>query len=241
LSYTKTTIKTIVFKITSKFLFSRLYTKLILVFLRANEIEWQLKFRVKSTKHSNQSQNPRSFVFGKIYKFNTKPGPSIPSSISNESDLFAFRTVPFSDVKRVIRLIKSNAVDLDGIALKSVKLFLPLILSPLAHLLNESIASKTFPNAWKRSKIVPIAKTKDPGWLKDYRPISILPALSKALENIMKDQIVAFCNEKGLFNRFQSGFRPGHSTTTALLKITDDISMEMDRIFVTILELLELL
>jgi hypothetical protein len=72
------------------------------------------------------------------------PGPSIPSSISNESDLFAFRTVPFSDVKRAIRLIKSNAVGLDGIPLKFVKLFLLLILSPLAHLFNESIASKTF-------------------------------------------------------------------------------------------------
>jgi retron-type reverse transcriptase len=55
----------------------------------------------------------------------------------------------------------------------------------------------------------------------------------------MKDQIVAFCNEKGLLNRFQSGFRPGHSTTTALLKITDDISMEMERKFVTILALLD--
>jgi hypothetical protein len=37
------------------------------------------------------------------------------------------------------------------------------------------------------SKIVPAAKVKDPCWLKDYRPISILPALSKALEKIMKD------------------------------------------------------
>jgi Reverse transcriptase (RNA-dependent DNA polymerase) len=114
-----------------------------------------------------------------------------------------------------------------------------LILSPLTHLLNESIASKTFPTAWKRSKIVPVAKVKNPGWLKDYRPISILPALSKALENIMKDQIVAFCNEKGLLNRFQSGSRPGHSTTTALLKITGDVSMEMDHEFVTILALFD--
>jgi Reverse transcriptase (RNA-dependent DNA polymerase) len=74
---------------------------------------------------------------------------------------------------------------------------------------------------WLTKKIVPVAKVKDPGWLKDYRPISILPALSKALENIMKDQIVVFSNVKGLLNRFQSGFRPGHSTTTAILKITE--------------------
>jgi Reverse transcriptase (RNA-dependent DNA polymerase) len=66
------------------------------------------------------------------------------------------------------------------------------------------------PTAWKRSKIVPVAKVKDPSWLKDYRPISILLALLKVLENIMMNQIVAFCNEKNLLNRFQSGFRPGH-------------------------------
>jgi Reverse transcriptase (RNA-dependent DNA polymerase) len=66
-----------------------------------------------------------------------------------------------------------------------------------------------------------------------------LPALSKALEKIMKDQIVTFCNERGLLNRLQSGFRAGHSTTTALLKITDDISKELDRNLVTILLLLD--
>jgi hypothetical protein len=55
----------------------------------------------------------------------------------------------------------------------------------------------------------------------------------------MKDQIVSFCNEKGLLNRYQSGFRPGHSTTTALLKITDDILTDLDRKFITVLVLLD--
>jgi hypothetical protein len=51
------------------------------------------------------------------------PGPSIPSSTSNQADYFAFHTVLFSDVKRAIRLIKSNAVGIDGIPLKFVNLF----------------------------------------------------------------------------------------------------------------------
>jgi Reverse transcriptase (RNA-dependent DNA polymerase) len=167
------------------------------------------------------------------------PRPNTSSPISNQSDYFGFCTVSFSDVKQAIRSIGSNAVGLDEIPLKFVKLFLPLILSPLTHLFNESISSKTFPGAWKRSKIVPVPKIRDPSRLKDYRPISILPALSKALEKIMKDQIVAFCNERNLLNRYQSGFRPGHSTTTALLKITDDISLELDRNFISILTLLD--
>jgi Reverse transcriptase (RNA-dependent DNA polymerase) len=167
------------------------------------------------------------------------PNSNETSSTSNQSNQFIFRTVSFSVVKQAIRSVKSNAVGLDEIPLKFIKLLLPLILLPLVHIFNESISSKTFPSAWKFSKIVPVAKIKDPCRLKDYRPISILPALSKALERIMKDQIVAFCDARGLLNSFQSGFRPGHSTTTALLKITDDIAKDLDRNFISILVLLD--
>jgi hypothetical protein len=166
------------------------------------------------------------------------PSPR-PSSQTLRTGLFNFRTVSISEVKNAIRSTKSNAVGLDGISLKFIKLFLPLILSPITHIFNTAISTKKFPDAWKISKIVPVPKIKDPSWLKDYRPISILPTVSKALERVMKDQIVLFCNERGLFNPLQSGFRPGHSTTTALLKITDDILVELDRKFQTILVLLD--
>jgi hypothetical protein len=63
----------------------------------------------------------------------------------------------------------------------------------------------------------------------------------KAMEKVMKDQIVLFCNERGLLNRFPSGFRSGHSTNTALLKITDDIGMDMDNNLMSILVLLDFL
>jgi hypothetical protein len=65
--------------------------------------------------------------------------------------------------------------------------------------------------------------------LKDYQPLSILPALSKALENIMKDQIVAFCNGTNHLNRFQSDF-----TVQRLL-----FSIELDQNFISILVLVD--
>jgi hypothetical protein len=66
-------------------------------------------------------------------------------------------------VKQAVRSSKSNAIGLDEIPLKFIKLFLPCILSPLTHIYNESISSKKFPSAWK--KIIPIAKIKDPSRL----------------------------------------------------------------------------
>jgi hypothetical protein len=65
-------------------------------------------------------------------------------------------------VKKAIRSIKSNAVGLDGIPLKNIKLVQPEIISPIAHIFDKTISSKTFPSAWKFSRIVPVSKVKDP-------------------------------------------------------------------------------
>jgi hypothetical protein len=124
------------------------------------------------------------------------------------------------------------------IPLKFIKLFLPLIMSPVTHIFNTFISSKTFLGAWKTSKIIPVTKIKELGEFKDYRLISILPVLSKALELVMRDQIVSFCDERGLISEFQSGFSPDHSTTTAL-KVSDDILVELKRKFLTTLVLLD--
>jgi hypothetical protein len=89
------------------------------------------------------------------------PNSNTVLSHSNQSNHFIFRTVLFCDVKKAIRSVESNAVGLDGIPLKIIKLILPGIISPLAHIFYKTISSKTFPSSWKISKIVPVAKVKD--------------------------------------------------------------------------------
>ncbi|KAA5578034.1 hypothetical protein F3G14_18905, partial [Acinetobacter baumannii] len=71
------------------------------------------------------------------------------------------------------------------------------------------------------------------------RPISILPFLSKVLERLIHNQLSSFLNSHDLLNPFQSGFRPGHSTVTALVKITDDIRLGMENGQLTVLTLLD--
>jgi hypothetical protein len=87
---------------------------------------------------------------------------------------------------------------------------------------NTVLTCSIFPDACKMSKIMPLPKIPNPGELRDYRPISMLPLLSKALEVVMRDQLIRFIDGNRLLSPYQSGFRSGHSTATALLKITND-------------------
>jgi hypothetical protein len=63
----------------------------------------------------------------------------------------------------------------------------------------------------------------------DFRPISILPVLSKGIERILWDQFVEYIESCGFLSRYQSGFRRFHSTATALTSIMDDIHLSVER------------
>ncbi|XP_050342349.1 serine/arginine repetitive matrix protein 2-like [Nymphalis io] len=121
-------------------------------------------------------------------------------------------------------------------------MILPIIdyLTPaITCIFNNSINSCTFPDSWKDAQIIPLPKKNNPSSYGDYRPISILPFLSKVLERLVHQQLNLFLSSYNLLNPFQSGFRSGHSTATALVKITDDIRLAMDNQEVTILSLLD--
>ena len=85
-----------------------------------------------------------------------------------------------------------------------------------------SIHSSTFPKLWKMGKITPLFKkgsTQDPG---NYRPISILPVLSKLLEKHVAIHLLEFLNSHDLLHSQQSGFRAKHSCKTALHYMLND-------------------
>jgi hypothetical protein len=117
---------------------------------------------------------------------------------------------------------------LDGIPLVFIKFLLPLILPVLTELLNYILTSSTFPLGWKISSVVPILKLHSPTEKSDYRPISILLVLAKAFENGMFEQMENYVGRNGLITSFQSGFRPDHSTATAIARVSDDIRLNME-------------
>ena len=83
-------------------------------------------------------------------------------------------------------------------------------------------------------QICPIPKTKNPKSISEYRPISILPILSKVFERVILKQLTEIIEREMIYDQQQSGFRKGHSTTTILLKLKDDIVSAMKKGEVTL-------
>ena len=85
----------------------------------------------------------------------------------------------------------------------------------LAHIINQSFNTEIVPGNLnlKTAKVIPIFKSGDNTVLNNYRPISILPAISKVLEKLVCNRLVGFLEENDILYKHQYGFRSKHSTT----------------------------
>lgn len=158
---------------------------------------------------------------------------------ANLPNSFEFSAVCEVDVAMCIHKIKSNAIGEDGISIKFIKLIMPFVLSSLTHIINHCFTCSYFPDVWKLSTITPIAKKVNASEPGDFRPVSLLSSVSKVFESLMAKQISGHIKEFGLMSPFQSGYRPGHSCSTAVVKILDDIRVPYDMGHLTLLCLLD--
>ena len=99
-----------------------------------------------------------------------------------------------------------------------------------------------FPAIFKKAVVKPLLKKSslDPNELKNYRPVSNLPFLSKILEKIVLSQLLSHLNHYKLLSPVQSAYRPHHSTETALLRMVNDILAALDQGKIATLALMDL-
>ncbi len=116
----------------------------------------------------------------------------------------------------------------DDIPLKFVKDGLYVIAFYLTCIVNTSLVTGVFPNAWKHAVVVPIFKNGDVENVNNYRPISLLPVISKILEETVASQLIYYVEKNKLLSDSQHGSRPRLSTKTALTVITDEIYNSME-------------
>ena len=102
-----------------------------------------------------------------------------------------------------------------------LKLAAPLITDEITFICNHSITNSIFPSKWKEAKVTPLHKSGPHEEVNNYRPISILPVLSKVLEKHVHESLSEFLHQHKLLHKTQSGFRAQHSCETALVNIID--------------------
>ena len=145
------------------------------------------------------------------------------------SEKFFASTVTKDEIYKIICNCKDSAAGWDDLRPRIMKLIQNCIKSPLAHICNRSFVTGIFPSELKIANVVPIFKSGDDMVFSNYRPVSVLPVLSKILERLMYNRLILYINRYGLLYEYQFGFQKGKSTHMALITLTDKISEALDQ------------
>ena len=119
------------------------------------------------------------------------------------------------------------------ISARLLRIAAPALAPSIAKLINLSLSTGKFLQRWKSAKVLPLFKGGDAHEPSNYRPISVLPFLSKIIERHLHDSLYAYLVDNNLIYSRQSGFRKRCSTETALIKIIDDLFFNLDKDLVT--------
>ena len=164
----------------------------------------------------------------KIDSTNKKPYGTYLNKVIHSK--FNFCLYDLDDTAKVIKSLKTkDSCGHDGISVKLLKDISPGILLPLTIIINQSLITGIFPDTLKIAKVIPLYKKEDPEIVDNYRPVSLLCAISKVFERAAYNQLYAYFKENELFFKKQYGFRDQHSTELASTELIDQIFLDLDK------------
>ena len=154
-----------------------------------------------------------------IYFF-TNIGPKLASQISSNGKChrdylknqtihkFTYKPISEDTTINIIHCMhpKSSSGN-DGISTILLKTIKHEICKPVTTILNQSLSTGIFPDKLKVAKVIPLFKKGDNTIFDNYRPISILPAISKLFERVIFDQLHEYFHNRELYYSSQYGFR----------------------------------
>lgn len=156
-------------------------------------------------------------------------GHSVNTTVINNKCFF-LSPITEPDVARVIAsLSNSSSLDIYGLNSRVVKSTADIIIPFLTSLINNIFHTGNWPEAFKKSKVIPVFKKGEEGEPGNYRPIAIVPIFSKVVEVLLYKQLMQFFNDFKVLNPAQFGFRPGCSTVGAVAEVVRDIVEGLDR------------
>ena len=151
------------------------------------------------------------------------------SNLGLENNFFCLKPTTYEVVLKLLEEINaSKAAGIDKIGGRFLKDGATALALPIQNLCNLSIKLSKFPNECKIALLKPLFKKGSKLEAKNYRPISLLPLVSKIFEKVIHNQTQSYLDKNNILYRFQSGFRQGYSTDTALSYLTNKIQSGFD-------------
>jgi hypothetical protein len=147
----------------------------------------------------------------------------------NKNKVFEFTHVSIPEVKKHLKKLKRKKSDgIDEIPNCILKDFAHELAPKIAHIINLSLKSSQIPSDLKMAKVIPIYKDGEKSQFSNYRPISVLPIISKILERCVYNQLIDHLESHNMLSQQQFGFRKKRSTETASVILLDNIYKEID-------------
>ena len=149
--------------------------------------------------------------------------------INKKKNMFVTPTTENEILNIVAKFDGKTSEDINGVSMKIIKAVVHCILKPLTYVCNISLSSGVFPDELKIAKVIPLFKTGAVNDVSNYRPVSLLPQMSKILEKLFEIRLRNYIDKNDFLFKGQYGFRTNHSTNMALNEMTDMIVNVMDK------------
>ena len=147
------------------------------------------------------------------------------------SKLHSFEPTTLDEITCIIKKASKSSCNLDPIPTNLLLDLLPALAPVICALVNVSLSTGTFPTQLKSAIVLPLLKKpgSDQNVMKHYRPVSNLSFISKVIERVVASRLLDHMVMNDLLDPFQSAYRKGHSTETAIVHVHNDIVSAVDK------------
>lgn len=129
----------------------------------------------------------------------------------------------------VMGLRADSAPGWDNIPTKFLKHACTVVAPIISHLANLCFERGVFPAPLKQSIVTPVHKSGERDDVSNYRPISVLTAISKVIEKLINNRLISYLNKFSILSENQFGFRQSRSTEDAILSLTSLVTDKIDK------------
>lgn len=149
---------------------------------------------------------------------------------THTTTLSEFTPCTIHEISKLIDDLDNNtSTGLDGISTKTIKCIKDIIVQKLTDCINMCLYCGVFPDSLKVAKVSPIFKSGSRTDPSNYRPVSVLPVISKIFERVLYNRLNEYLTEKKFLIDQQYGFRSKSSTLTAAADLITKIKTHIDQ------------